>query len=285
MSFYIFGSCKGQDKEHTKYIKTDIYTAKCEGEYSTGQKTTEKEKQWSLTRSDILSIVNLSKEIDPQELHYTYPVTPCTIDVKNFNLSGKIVDLFINGGSYLQIKDGSKTTILGCDDPKCKKYFLLPKEDMDDKESEHITDLNYKVKNTYKADFDGDKINDSIVIKQSTKNQEEFKLEIYKNENLFLSKFFYCDSMILDLQVKYGQIFNIKIENKDQFGNVFRKITIPVMYKNNELYVEKVFVANFGISAKTGDNVWSTKEISNRTTFENLDLDDLVNNHDDWDYE
>ncbi|ANF49909.1 hypothetical protein A0O34_04910 [Chryseobacterium glaciei] len=282
MPLYIFSSCKGQDKEEKQ--KPEVYKAKCEGEYSTGQKTTEREKKWSLTKSDILSIISLSKEIDAQEVHYTYPVTPCNIDVKGFNIKGKKVDLFINGGSHLQITDGSKITILGCDDPKCKKYFLFPKEDMND-EAESVNDSNYKVKNTYKVDFDNDKISDSIIIKQNTEEQQEFKMEIYKNGNLFFNKLFYCDSMLLDLQVNYGQIFNIKIENKDQYGNVFGKVTIPVLLKNKELYVEKLFVANFGISAKTGDNEWNTKEFSNKTKLKNLNLDNIYRGDDDWDYE
>ncbi|MFP3593129.1 hypothetical protein [Chryseobacterium sp. SIMBA_038] len=272
MPLYIFSSCKGQDKEEKQ--KPEVYKAKCEGEYSTGQKTTEREKKWSLTKSDVLSIISLSKEIDAQEVHYTYPITPCNIDIKGFNLKGNKVNLFINGGSNLQITDGSKITILGCDDPKCQKYFLLPKEDMND-EAESVNDSNYKVKNTYKVDFDNDKISDSIIIKQKTEQQQEFKMEMYKNGNLFFSKLFYCDSMLLDLQVKYGQIFNIKIENKDQYGNVFRKVTIPVLFKNKEFYIEKLFVANFGISAKTGENEWTTKEVSNKTNLEDLDIDTL----------
>ncbi len=123
-------SCNGQRKEENK--KNEMYSARCEGTYSTGKNVTEDEKNWKLSKSDILSIIKLSQEIDEQDIHFSYPITPCNIDINHFNINGRFVNLSINGGSFLYLTENGKTKILGCGDPKCKKYFILPKEEMDD---------------------------------------------------------------------------------------------------------------------------------------------------------
>lgn len=131
-------SCKRQDKEEKKKIEIAIYVAKCKGEYSTKEKLTEKDKTWFLNENDIDEIMNLSAPITEDEWHFSYPITPCNIDVKNYLYKGKKYDLQINGGSYLSLFDGKTTLILGCNLPDCKKYFLKPKENM---EEEDITSL------------------------------------------------------------------------------------------------------------------------------------------------
>jgi hypothetical protein len=124
VAFYLF-SCKGQTDNK---INKNIYKAICNDSYSTGQKTSKKEINWTLTTEDISNIINLSYELDENEVHDSYPITPCYIEVKNYNLNGKKVDLSINGGSFLYVHEKDKTKILGCEKPECKKYFLLPKE-------------------------------------------------------------------------------------------------------------------------------------------------------------
>lgn len=76
--FLFILSCKGQDKDVKVYDKQEIeiYLAKCQNEYSTGEKTSRQDKNWSLTKKDIDEIIKLSSEISESEWHFSYPVTP-----------------------------------------------------------------------------------------------------------------------------------------------------------------------------------------------------------------
>ncbi|MFC6268171.1 hypothetical protein [Frigoriflavimonas asaccharolytica] len=42
----------------------------------------------------------MSEEVNENELHFTYPTTPCNINVENYSYKGKKFDIQINGGSY-----------------------------------------------------------------------------------------------------------------------------------------------------------------------------------------
>ncbi|SNV32234.1 Uncharacterised protein [Chryseobacterium taklimakanense] len=267
-----FITCKGQDKEEKVVTKTksEIHVAKCENQYSTGQKVNEHERNWSLSNDDISQILKLSSEITEQDLHYTYPKTPCNIDVNNFSYNGRNYDLQINGGSYLTTFDGKETKIFGCDARECQKYFLMEKEDMEEKTSENteenksIHELNLNQKNSV----------DKIIVTNNNDSTFTFSAEIDGRE--VLNKDFECDNLVINTKTKNGQSFNIEITYSDQYHNAFRKIVIPIFYKNQDFYIEKLFIATKGTNAKTGNEEWFNKEIDDRTTLENLNIIQII---------
>lgn len=128
ISFITLFSCSTNEK---KQIATTVYIANCKGEYSTGEQLSKKDKAWSLNKSQVDEIMSLSNPITESEWLFSYPNTPCNIDVKNYLYKGKNYDLQINGGSYVSLFDGKTTILLGCELPECKKYFLKAIESME----------------------------------------------------------------------------------------------------------------------------------------------------------
>ena len=60
--FLFILSCKGQDKDVKVNDKQEIeiYLANCQSEYSTGEKVSGRDKNWSLRKKDIDEIMKLS---------------------------------------------------------------------------------------------------------------------------------------------------------------------------------------------------------------------------------
>lgn len=270
LSFFI--SCNGQNKENKteQSSKNKIYSAICSGNYSTGEKLSVKDKQWSLNKKEIDDIMKISEKISENEWHFSYPTTPCNIEVENYSYKGKNYNLSINGGSYISLYDGKKTILLGCDSPECSKYFLKSKENM--VESEETTSETSKDKK-YKIDFNKNGISDLLTFK---KNNSDFVLEIEKDKKPLFIKNFNCDSFQIETDVMYNQAFNLKLEYADQYQKIFRKIVIPVFYKKNDLVIEKIFISTLGTSAKTGDEEWINKEINKSVNLRDLDIDELI---------
>ncbi|SIS65272.1 hypothetical protein SAMN05421786_101758 [Chryseobacterium ureilyticum] len=261
--FSVILSCNGQDKNEDKNIKVTTYFAKCEGQYSTGEKLNKKDKAWSLNRVDVDKIMSLATSITEDEWHFSYPITPCNIDVNNYLYEGKKYDLQINGGSYISLFDGKRTTLLGCDLPECKKYFLKPKESM---EEDTISLSNNGSKElgqakSYKVIFNKNNDQDIIIVE---KIAEGYNIEAKSNNKSFFKKNFVCDSIDIETKTKNNQAFNLILSFTDQYQNVFRKVVIPVFFKNNNLYLEKIFIATLGTSAKTGEEEWIKKEVSKK---------------------
>lgn len=162
-------SCQGQDKDVkiSDKQKVEIYLAKCKEEYTTNEKTSKKNENWSLRKKDIDQIMKLSSEITENEWHFSYPITPCNIDVENYSYNGKNYNMQINGGSYLSIYDGKKTIILGCDLPDCRKYFLKPKENMNEEEDTSLSQDNTPtVVKKYDIDFNKNNIQDFLLVEK-----------------------------------------------------------------------------------------------------------------------
>lgn len=274
LMFFLFNSCKGQDKEEKQNkdsTKIETYFAKCGKEYSTGENTSDKEKKWSLSKEQIDDILDLSTEITEDELHFSYPVTPCNIDVDNIFYKGKKYDIKINGGSYLSLFDGAKTVILGCDSPDCNKYFLHPKENMEEESfSETSGNVDEKI---YKIDFDKNKTTDLLIIR---KQNSHFEIEAKIDNQFFFNKNFICDFIEIDTNTKYNQAFNLTLGYTDQYQKTFRKIVIPVFYKNKNLFIEKIFSSSLGTSAKTGKEEWMNKEIDKKISLKNVNLDLII---------
>lgn len=267
-------SCKGQDKETKKQEKETTYHAKCQGEYSNGEILNEKDKVWSLSKTDIDKIINLSNPITEDEWHFSYPITPCNIDVKDYLYKGKKYGLQINGGSYISLYDGKKTLLLGCDLPECKKYFLKSKENMEEKDINNSNIPSTQIKN-YNVNFYKNGSRDILTV---YKNSSSYNLEAKTDGKRFFSKDFSCDFIDIETNTKNKQTFNLILGYTDHYQNVFRKIVIPVFFRNNDLFIEKLFISSLGTSAKTGDEEWIRKEISKKIPLKYLDLDTILSN-------
>lgn len=277
--FLFILSCKGQDKDVKVNDKQEIeiYLANCQNEYSTGEKVSGRDKNWSLTKKDIDEIMKLSSEITENEWHFSYPATPCNIEIKNFSYKGKKYNVQINGGSYLSLFNGKETIILGCDLPNCKKYFLKSKENMTEEDSSfsqnNANELT-KAKN-YEIDFNKDDTKDVLLVE---KDEAGYRLEAKIDHKTFFSKIFECDFIAIETNTKNNQTFNLVLEYVDQYQKTFRKIVIPVFYKNKVLFIEKIFIATLGVTAKTGNEEWLQKEIKLKTDLKNLNLDEIIRN-------
>ena len=270
---FLFYNCKGQDKDEKKRIETKVYVANCKGEYSTKEKLAEKDKAWSLNSNDIEKIMKLSVPITEEEWHFSYPITPCNIDIKDYLYKGKKYDLQINGGSYISFFDGKKTQILGCELPECKKYFLKSKENIDEEDLPSSFNSNSTQTKSYKVNFNKSDKNDLIIIE---KNKNDYTLKAQTDNKVFFTKNIDCDFIEIDTAIKNKQAFNLILGYTDQYQNASRKIVIPVFFKNNDLFIEKLFIATLGISAKTGEEEWMQKEIYEKITLKQLDLDKIL---------
>lgn len=272
--FCFFISCNGQKKEEKQQVQIEkIYSAKCEGDYSTGEKIGDKEKHWTLSETDIDKIMKLSREINENEFHYTYPVTPCNIDVENYTYNGKTYNLQINGGSYLSLYDGGKTVILGCDAPECAEFFLKSQEEMATEENESIVSgktAGFQKHNLY---VNKNKVLDFLIIKKANPG---FELNIEIDGKSSFNKKFNCDILEIDTSTKYNQSFNLKLLYTDQYQKVFRTIVIPVYYTNKDFVIKKIFVATLETSAKTGLEMRFNREIAKSSSLNELDIDAIL---------
>ncbi len=270
---FLFYNCKGQDKDEKKRIETKVYVANCKGEYSTKEKLAEKDKAWSLNSNDVEKIMKLSVPITEEEWHFSYPITPCNIDIKDYLYKGKKYDLQINGGSYISFFDGKKTQILGCELPECKKYFLKSKENIYEEDLPSSFNSNSTQTKSYKVNFNKSDKNDLIIIE---KNKNDYTLKAQTDNKVFFTKNIDCDFIEIDTAIKNKQAFNLILGYTDQYQNTSRKIVIPVFFKNNDLFIEKLFIATLGISAKTDEEEWMQKEIYEKITLKQLDLDKIL---------
>ncbi|WP_294251236.1 hypothetical protein [uncultured Chryseobacterium sp.] len=275
LSLFII-SCKRQEKDVkiNDKQKAEIYFAKCQGEYTTGEKISERDKNWSLKKKDIDEIMKLSSEITENEWHFSYPVTPCNIDIEGYYYNGKKYDIQINGGSYLFIYDGEKTIISGCDLPDCRKYFLRSKENMS--EEENISpphDSKPVVVKRYDIDFNKNNVQDVLLVE---KKATGYTLTGKIDNNFFFSKTFECDFIEIDISTKKNQAFNLVLGYADQYQKPFRKMIFPVFYKNNDLFIEKVFIATLETNARTGNEEWINKEKTEEHLLKNIDIDSIL---------
>lgn len=268
-------SCKGQDKDEKKQIETNIYTSKCKGDYSTGEKLSEKDRTWSLNKNEIDKIMTLSSPITESEWHFSYPNTPCNIYVKNYSYKNKKYNLQINGGSYLSLFDSKTTILLGCNVPECKKFFLKNIENMEEDDTFSLAKNSEKLGQIkqYKLSFTRNNSQDTLFVE---KKANSYWLEAKSNNKILLNKKLICDHLEIETQTKNNQAFNLKLEYTNQYKKTFRKVVIPVFYGDTDLYLERIFIATLGTSAKTGDEEWTRKEIYKKIPLKQLDLDEIL---------
>lgn len=273
--FFLFiVSCKGQDKDRNNNVETLIYYANCTGEYSTGEKLTEKNKTWSLNKSDVDRIMNLSNRITENEWHFSYSVTPCNIDFKGYFYKGRKWDLQINGGSYISLHDGKKTILLGCASPECYQYFLKPVESMEEKNL-HSNMPENNSKNGFKTYTIALNKNNKEGVLSVKNNGDNYALELKIDDNIYFNKKFTCDFIKIETNTKNKQNFNLILGYSDQYKKIFKKVVMPVFYKNDDLFIEKIFVTTLGNSAKTGNEEWTKKEIRKKILLKQINLDEF----------
>lgn len=269
-------SCKGQDKEKKINLsETKAYTANCIGDYSTGEKIGANDKKWSLTRSELSTIINLCSEISENEWHSAYSITPCNIEIDSILYKGQFYNAKVNGGSYLSLNQGARIIILGCDLPQCNQFFLKERENMVDEE-EQFDNLPSQF-STVKFEVDFNKNGSKGLLLVKTHNSES-ELTAKIDGKVFFQKTFTCDDLSIDTNGKYGQSFNLKLEYTDQYEKIFRKIVIPVFYKKGDFVLETIFISTLSQSAKTGEEEWFNNEIKKKTSLRNLDLEELIIN-------
>ncbi|MDR3022663.1 hypothetical protein [Chryseobacterium sp.] len=169
---------------------------------------------------------------------------------------GKKYDLKVNGGSYISFFDGKKTQILGCELPECKKYFLKSKESMNEEDLSSSYNLKSTQNKNYRVNFSKNAKNDLIFIE---KNTNGYTLKAQTDDKVFFTKNISCDFIEIDTNTKNKQAFNLILGYTDQYQNMSQKIVISVFFKNNDLFIEKLFIVTLGTSAKTGEEEWIHK--------------------------
>ncbi|WP_262151232.1 hypothetical protein [Chryseobacterium foetidum] len=127
----------------------------------------------------------------------------------------------------------------------------------------------------YEIDFNKDDTKDVLLVE---KNEAGYRLDAKIDDKTFFSKIFECDFIAIETNTKNNQTFNLVLEYADQYQKPFRKIVIPVFYKNKVLFIEKIFIATLGVTAKTGNEEWLQKEIKLKTDLKNLNLDEIIRN-------
>lgn len=125
----------------------------------------------------------------------------------------------------------------------------------------------------YRVNFNKNNKNDILFVE---KNTNDYTLKAQTDNKVFFTKNFSCDFIEIDTIPKNKQAFNLVLGYTDQYQNISRKIVIPVFFKNNDLFIEKLFIATLGISAKTGEEEWMQKEIYEKITLKQLDLDKIL---------
>ncbi|MCC3217592.1 hypothetical protein LIV57_20220 [Chryseobacterium sp. X308] len=144
------------------------------------------------------------------------------------------------------------------------------KENMDE---EDLPSLNSTQTKNYRVNFNKSDKNDLIIIE---KNTNDYTLKAQADNKIFFTKNIDCDFIEIETNTKNKQVFNLILGYTDQYQNTSRKIVIPVFFKNNDLFIEKLFIAALGTNAKTGDEEWMQKEISEKISLRQLDLDEIL---------
>ncbi|QRA42202.1 hypothetical protein [Chryseobacterium cucumeris] len=146
-------------------------------------------------------------------------------------------------------------------------------ENMEEEDLPSSFNSNSAQTKNYRVNFNKSDKNDLIIIE---KNTNDYTLKAQTDNKVFFTKNIDCDFIEIDTNTKDKQIFNLILGYTDQYQNTSRKIVMPVFFKNNDLFIEKLFIATLGTSAKTGDEEWMQKETSEKISLKQLDLDRIL---------
>lgn len=147
------------------------------------------------------------------------------------------------------------------------------KENIDEEDLPSSFNSNSAQTKNYRVNFNKSDKNDLIIIE---KNTNDYTLKAQTDNKVFFTKNIDCDFIEIDTTTKNKQSFNLILGYTDQYQNTSRKIVMPVFFKNNDLFIEKLFIATLGTSAKTGEEEWMQKEISEKISLKQLDLDKIL---------
>lgn len=150
---------------------------------------------------------------------------------------------------------------------------IILKENMDQEDLPSSFNSNSTQTKNYSVNFNKNDKNDLIIIE---KNTNDYTLKAQTDDKVFFIKNIDCDFIEIDTNTKNKQVFNLILGYTDQYQNTSRKIVMPVFFKNNDLFIEKLFIATLGTSAKTGEEEWMQKEISEKISLKQLDLDKIL---------
>lgn len=103
------------------------------------------------------------------------------------------------------------------------------------------------------------------------KTSEGYQLDVSAN-NLEIIKIIDCDSIVLNKQDKS---YMIDLFYKDRYGNEWKKVKVPVEKDSQSFFVKKIFVNEYGVSAKTGDYEWFEKEVEVNQDLEDFDFNQI----------
>lgn len=67
--------------------------------------------------------------------------------------------------------------------------------------------------------------------------------------------------------------FNVELYRS--ISKCIQKSCDSSFFKNNDLYIEKIFIATLGTSAKTGEEEWMKKKFP-KTPLKQLDLNEII---------
>lgn len=111
---------------------------------------------------------------------------------------------------------------------------------------------------SYKVNFNKNNYQDIISVE---KKEEGYNVEAKSNNETFLTKALSVIIQILKRKQKQSNVqFNVELYRS--ISKCIQKSCDSVFFKNNDLYIEKIFIATLGTSAKTGEEEWMKKEIS-----------------------
>lgn len=129
-------------------------------------------------------------------------------------------------------------------------------------------ELLQEIINTYKPKLKTIPKENTIVINHT---QEGFQLNISSSGKID-TKIIDCDSITMAEKESY---FELQLFYKDRYGNLWKKITIPIDRNKKDLYINKVHIEEYGISAKSGNNQWFQKEIEVNQELSDLDFQNI----------
>jgi len=80
---------------------------------------------WSLLKSDIKAILNMSEPISSVEKNASYYYIPCDIEGTAEKNSSTFTYVINAGATATLTSQDNTSTYYGCSDPSCEQYFLI----------------------------------------------------------------------------------------------------------------------------------------------------------------
>jgi len=82
-------------------------------------------KEWNLSPSSIVTILRNGQVINTHDFSYLYYVLPCEVKGE-VEIDSSLYTYKINAGSFFVLSNADTTYYFGCNNEKCRKFFLMP---------------------------------------------------------------------------------------------------------------------------------------------------------------